>query len=239
MSGHSKWSTIKHQKAAADKKRGKLFSRLSRQISVAAREGDDAEFNYKLRSAIEEAQNADMPKENIKKAIKKGAGKLDSGGLESVVYEGYGPEKIAVIVEVITDNKNRTSSLIKSFFEKHNGSLGSPNSVGYRFSKKGIITIEKRKDFENQALQLIDLGVDDFQEGGGIVQVYCAPKKLAQLKKEIEKQGFKVKSTELSFEPNTPLIIKDKQKKEKVLNFLNKLDDLDDVQKIHSNVELK
>jgi YebC/PmpR family DNA-binding regulatory protein len=237
MSGHSKWSTIKHQKAAADIKRGKVFSRLAKAIAVAAKDGEDPSSNYKLRAAIEAAQAAQMPKNNIQRAIKKGAGTKEAGRLESIIYEGYGPEKIAVVVEVITDNKNRAASEIKSTFEKHGGSLGSPNAVLYLFSKKGIITVAKSDNFEEQALAMIDLGAEDFEEGENIVQVHCSPSQLTKLKQSLEQKNFVIKGAELSFEPKIAIPVENAQKKEKILNFLNKLDDLEDVQKVYSNVD--
>jgi len=239
MSGHSKWSTIKHQKGVEDKKRGKLFSKLGKAISIAAREGgDDVGTNVRLRFTIEQAKQANMPKVNIQRAIEKGAGKGKEGQLEEITYEGFGPEKICVIVECITDNKNRTAAEIKSFFEKRGGGLGSPGSVSYLFKRKGLIVLEKEKDWEDQALQLIDLGAEDFEEDEKMVHLYVKPSKLEEIKLKLNKAGFKIEKTEFSLEAETLVPLVNPEKKEKVLGFLNQLDDLDDVQKVYCNVDL-
>lgn len=239
MSGHSKWSTIKHQKGAEDKKRGKLFSKLAKAISIAAREGgSDVGSNVRLRFAINQAKQSNMPKVNVKRAIERGTGKGKEGRLEEATYEGFGPGKICVIVECITDNKNRTAAEIKSFFEKKGGGLGGPGSVSYLFKRKGLIILKKEKDWENQALKLIDLGVEDFAETGELIQVYTHPKELEEIKGKIAKAGFKVNQAEISLEPETLAPFSDPEKKEKIINFLSQLDDLDDVQKVYCNVDL-
>lgn len=241
MSGHSKWSTIKHQKSIADAKKGKIFSKIAKAITIAVREGKSAEpeNNPRLRLAIEQAKTVNMPKENIKRAIDRGLGKGSESALEAVVYEGYGPEKAALIIECITDNKNRTAAEIKSFFERFGGRLGAPGSVSYLFQKKGMILIVKEGDFESQALKLIDLGIDDFEESNGFVEVYTKVEKVEKLRQKIIESGFKIKESGLVYKPLNLLIIDDKEKKEKVLNFLNKLDEMDDVQRIFCNVDFQ
>jgi len=239
MSGHSKWSTIKHQKSAEDKKRGKLFSRLVKAIMIAAREGGgDPQANAKLRMAIDQAKQANMPKENIKRAVERGEGKDGSSQLERVVYEGYGPAKIAVMAECITDNKNRTAAEVKSFFERNDGGLGSPGSVAYLFERKGIISLEKEKDVQDQLLKLIDLGIEDFEEDQELIEIYTQPSQLAEKKKLISQAGFLIRQAEISLEPAVSVTISEPEKKEQILKFLSGLDDLDDVQKIYCNVDL-
>lgn len=238
MSGHSKWSTIKHQKAIEDKKRGKIFSKLAKVITVAVREGGaDQETNHKLRVAIDQAKEANMPKDNIKRAIDRGAGGEKGGGLEEIIYEAYGPEKIALMVECITDNKNRTGSEIRSFFERNGGVIASPGAVSYLFKRQGMLLVEKEKDFENQALQLIDLDIEDFSEAGELVEVYTQPAQLEEIKRKIIKAGFRVKQADLSYKPVNSVSVADPEKKKKLLNFLNELDELDDVQKIYCNAD--
>lgn len=238
MSGHSKWSTIKHQKAAADQKRGKVFSKLGKAIAVAAREGNsgDPETNAKLRLAMEQARAANMPKDNVKRAIEKGLGTGDGGSLQAITYEGFGPEKTAIIIECITDNKNRTAAEIKSFFERSGGNLGAPGSAAYMFDQKGLILVEKQGDGEDQMLALMDLGVDDVTLDKNLIEVYTLPQKLDEVRKNILEKGYKVKEAGLTFKPQT-LVPLAGGKKEKLLKFLDQLDDFDDVQKIYCNAD--
>jgi YebC/PmpR family DNA-binding regulatory protein len=239
MSGHSKWSTIKHQKGTADVKRGKAFSKIGRAISVAVKEGGGTtpESNARLRLAIEQARAINMPKDNIKRAIDKGAGIAGTGILETVTYEGFGPEKIAVIIDCVTDNKNRTSSEIKSYLERVGGNLGSPGSCSYLFQKKGIIILDKTSEnSQEEILKLIDLGVDDVEEDGSLIEVYSKPEELEKLKNKIIAAGFIIKEASLTFKPLTLIDISNPDKKKKILSFLESLDDFDDVQKIYCNV---
>ena len=222
MSGHSKWSTIKHQKATTDQKRGRVFSKLAKAISVVAKDSQsgDPEKNPSLRLIIEQAKSVNMPKQNIQRAIERGLGKGGGADLETIFYEGFGPERIAVVVECITDNKNRTTSEVKSFFERGGGNLGAPRSASYLFEKKGLILVEKGKDLQEQILKLIDLGIEDIEEDEFLIEVYTKTEELEKFKKEIKKMGFVIKEASLALRAKNLMPIKDKEKKEKILKFL-------------------
>ena len=239
MSGHSKWSTIKHAKAAEDKKRGKVFSKLAKAITVAAREGGgEVESNAKLRVAIDQAKSMNMPKANIDRAIQRGSGTGEGGGLETVTYEGFGPEKTAVVVECVTDNRNRTGAEIKSFFESHGGNLGAPGSANYMFEKKGTIIVKKKGDGEEQVLELIDLGVDDVSEEEELLEVYTKPQELEAIKKKVEEKGYEIKEASLGLKAKTMAPVKEEKQKERVLKFLTELDEMDDVQNVYCNADM-
>ena len=238
MSGHSKWSTIKHQKETQDKKRGQLFSKLSRQITVAVTEGDsgDPEINFKLRLAIEKARQANMPKENINRAILKGKGREEEGKLIEVVYEGFGPEGTAVIVEGITDNKNRSLAEIKKFFEKRGGRLVDHGAVKYLFEKKGFLLVKKQDDTEKQILEIIDLGAEDVEESEEGIEVYTSPSLLADFARKLERGGFKLTSFQLVLKPKNLINLEGKAA-EKVLRFLKELEEKDDVLRVFSDAD--
>lgn len=238
MSGHSKWSTIKHQKETADKRRGQAFSKLSKAISVAAREGTDPESNFKLRLTIEKAKQANVPKDNITRAIKKGSGQLGGESLKEVTYEGYGPAKVAVIVEAVTDNKNRTTSEIKNIFERGGGSLVSPGAVVYQFEKAGLIRVSKNKDPEAMMLAMIDLGAEDVEEADGMIEVFTRPGKLEVVANQLEEANFSVQEKELFMRPKSFVILTAEAEKEKILKFMETLEEHDDVQKVFANFDL-
>jgi len=235
MSGHSKWSTIKRKKEVTDNARGKVFSKLSKAISVAVKTGggESVGTNYKLKMAIEAAKSANMPKANIERAISKGT---NSGDMTEVVYEGYGPENISVIVEAATDNRNRTAQELKGFFDKGGGTLGGPGSVAFNFEQKGLIVVNKQNS-DSQILALIDMGVDDIEDTGDL-EVLVAPDKLHQIKTKIEEAGFKVLDASLIQDPKTYVQVQ-ADKSEKVLKFLQNLNDHDDVQKVFANVDFQ
>ena len=244
MSGQSKWSTIKRQKGANDAKKGQLFSKLARAITLAAKTGGPSpEGNLRLRLLIWEARASNMPKENVERAIKHAAG-ADSDALQEVLYEGYGPSGIAVLVEVTTDNKNRTAQEIKNLFEKGGGSLGGPGSVSFQFDHKGLITIEKAMPAGRQGspqetmLSLIDMGAQDLEESSDAIEVYVAPNELSRMRERIEKGGIKVTSAELTYKPKNTVPLSDKNKAAKVLSFLDILDDHDDVQRVFANFDI-
>lgn len=238
MSGHSKWSTIKRRKEAEDKKRGLIFSKLSKQISIAAREGADPEKNFKLRLAVEKAKQANMPKDNIDRAIKKGGGEGEKEKWGEVVYEGYGPAGIAVIAEAITDNKNRTTSEIKNIFERGGGRLAGPGAVSFQFEKMGMITIKKPKKVEEAILAIIDLGVEDVEEALDAIEVYTRPEKFDEVAKKLKEKNFSVEDKELVMRPKAIVKIIEEEKKEKVLKFMDTLEAHDDVQKVFANFDL-
>ncbi|MBI2355992.1 MAG: YebC/PmpR family DNA-binding transcriptional regulator [Candidatus Doudnabacteria bacterium] len=246
MSGHSKWAQIKRQKAVTDAKRGSLFTKLAKNITVAVREGGgtDPSFNFKLRMAIEQARDAAMPNENIDRAVKRGSGE-GKEAIEQVAYEGYGPGGSAFIVEAVTDNKNRTTANVRSIFDKHGGRLGEQGSVGWMFESKGQILIENSafakasadKQPGNLALELIDQGVEDVKETENGLEVYTLPLDLEKTKKFIEDKKIKILSSELIMRPAQNLEVAEQDKK-KVQNLINALQDDDDVVNVHSNVNL-
>jgi len=238
MSGHSKWSTIKRQKEAADKKRGLVFSKLARAISLAAREGPDPAMNFKLRLAVEKAKQANMPKQNIERAIKKGSGGGEGEKWQEIVYEGYGPAGVAVIVEAVTDNRNRTTSEIKNIFERGGGSLASPGAVAYQFEKMGMITLKKPAAAEEAILSIIDLGAQDVEEATDAIEVYTRPEELEATARKLQAKGFLIQDRELVMRPKTTVKISDREKGEKVLKLLELLENHDDVQKVFANFDL-
>jgi YebC/PmpR family DNA-binding regulatory protein len=238
MSGHSHWATIKRQKEAADKQRGQIFSKLSRAIAVAARQGADPETNFKLRLAIEKAKEYNLPKENILRAIRRGSGQEEGEKWEEITFEGYGPEGIGVIVETVTDNRNRTTAEIKNIFERGEGSLAGPGAVSYLFRKTGLITVKKEENVDEQILKLIDLGVEDVEEATDAIEIYTSPENLKDIEEKIKNSSFEVKSAEIIMKPVTPVVISDPQKAQKVLRFMDNLENHDDVQKIYANFDI-
>jgi len=235
MSGHSKWSTIKHKKEATDHKRGQIFTKLVRAITVAARDnGPEIDSNFKLRLAVEKAHQVNMPKVNIDRAIEKGTGTGSMGFMEAV-YEGFGPGNTAIIVEVLTDNKNRVVSELKKIFEKNGGSLGQPGSVSFLFDKKGRLVVEKKAAVDEQMLKLIDVGVDDVVETEMGIAVLMPANRLDEVKSKVEAIGFLVKEAGLVYLAKNSLDL-DQGKRVKAENFLDELDDLDDVQEVYTNL---
>jgi YebC/PmpR family DNA-binding regulatory protein len=238
MSGHSKWATIKRQKAVTDNKRGKLFSKLSKNITVAVRTGGGADpgSNFKLRVAVEKARQAAMPADNIDRAIKKGSGE-GKEAIESVLYEGYGPAGSAIIVEAVTDNKNRTTQNIRLVFNRHGGRMGEQGSVGWMFESKGQILLEKQPGMENLALDLIDQGAEDIKETEEGMEVYTLPIDLEKTKKWLEEKGFKILDAEVIMKPNQNVELTDQEAKD-FQELISILEEDDDVMNVHSNVNL-
>lgn len=236
MSGHSHYATIKRQKDINDAKRGNLFSKMAREITIAVREGGvEPDSNYKLRIAIEKARSVNMPKSNIQRAINSGS---RGGALEEITYEGFGPGGIGVIVKVATDNRNRTAQEMKNIFERVGGSLAGPGAVSFNFENKGFLLIDKDKDSQSQILKLIDLGVEDVEETSDGIEVYTQPDKLSLVRKEIEKAGFKIKQTELQMKAKSYQTITDENKAKKAISFLDTLSEHDDVQSLYSNLDV-
>lgn len=235
MSGHSKWSTIKHKKAAADSKRGQIFTKLGRAITIAAKEGGpDITSNFKLRLVVDKARAVNMPKVNIERAIEKGSGLGAGGSLETAVYEGFGPAQVAVIIEVVTDNKNRAAAEIKKAFERGGGNLGQPGSVAYLFSKKGRLQVDKQADVDNQILKIIDMGVDDVEAAAEAVEVLVPAANLAKTREQLAAGGFAVKSAELIYKPLALMELNPDQE-QKLTTWLDELEELDDVQSVYTN----
>lgn len=237
MSGHSKWSTIKRKKEANDAARGKLFSKLARAISIAVKTGggQDQGTNNKLKDAVEAAKSANMPKNNIDRAISRGGG---GEKLEEVTYEGFGPKGIGVLVEVATDNRNRSGQEIKGLFERGGGSLAGPGAVSFNFEPKGLLLVDKKGNLEEQQLALIDLGAEDVEEAEDGIEVYVNPAKMSDLKKGITDSGFKVKSSELYKKPKSLQEVSDIDTVKRTLTFLTKLEEHDDVQKVYTNINI-
>jgi len=241
VSGHSKWSSIKHKKGAADKKRGKLFSKLSRAIMVAAKEGGaDPAANLALQNAIEKARSYSMPKDNIERAIAKGSGEAGDGAAwETVVYEGYGPDGVAVIVEALTDNRNRTASDVRHLFSKHGGNLGATGAVAWQFERRGIVLVDAEGvDEEELFLAVAEAGADDVELDGSTFQVSSAPEQLALVREAVEAAGFTIESAELSMVPKVTVAIDDESTAKKVVRLVEGLEDNDDVQDVYANFDI-
>ena len=239
MSGHSKWSSIKHRKGAADAKRGKLFSKLSRAIIVAAREGGpDPTANLALQNAIEKARSYSMPKDNIERAIARGSGAdSDSAAFETVVYEGYGPSGIAVIVEALTDNRNRTASEVRHALSKHDGNLGGSGSVMWLFERRGIVLVEDA-DEDELLLAAAEGGADDVTRDGSTFQITAAPEALKSVREAVEQAGFTVESAELTMVPKTTVEVGDETSARKILRLIDALEESDDVQDVYANFDI-
>ncbi|MFC1810448.1 YebC/PmpR family DNA-binding transcriptional regulator [Patescibacteria group bacterium] len=241
MSGHSKWHSIKHKKGAADAKRGKIFTIHAKLITIAAREGGgDPETNAALRSAIDNAKAANVPNTNIDKAVKRGTGEDKDGAVISeIMYEGYGPAGIAVYIQALTDNKNRTVANVKNILTKNGGNMGTAGSVAYLFHKKGYLMVKATPDkFDDVELAAIDAGAEDIQRGSDSIEVYTAPNELHSVKKGLEDAGFKIESSELTYEPENTVEIADEDKARKVLKFMDALEEDDDVSNVFSNFDI-
>jgi len=241
LSGHSKWSSIKHKKGAADAKRGQLFSKLSRAILVAAKEGGgDPVNNLALQNAIEKARSYSMPKENIDRAIAKGSGAdADANAFETIVYEGYGPEGVALIVEALTDNKNRTAADVRHLFAKHGGNLGATGAVAWQFERLGVVVVlAEGADEEDLLLAAADAGADDVQPDGSTFQVTSAPEALASVREAVEQAGFAIESAELQLVPKTTVSIDDEAKARQVMRLVDALEENDDVQDVYANFDI-
>ena len=239
MAGHSHWAGIKHKKGKADKQRSKIFSKLSKEITVAAKLGDkDPSMNPRLRSAIQAARSANMPKDNIERAIDKSSVNTETN-FENLRYEGFGPEKVAVIVEALTDNKNRTASNIRTIFQKAGGSLGTQGSASHNFSQLGIIKVDKNELSEEAILDLaVEAGADEFKTNSNYYEIHCSKNEIYNVKKELEKKISNFISTEIEWVPlNSVKVAKDK--KDDLVSFFETLEDDDDIQNIYSNVELE
>jgi YebC/PmpR family DNA-binding regulatory protein len=238
MSGHSKWHSIKHKKGAADAKRGKLFSKLARAITVAARDGGDITGNPTLATAVQKAKDASMPKDKIQKAIDVGTGAgADGAAIERIVYEGYGPAGVAVLVEALTDNRNRASAEIRHAFSKHGGSLGEPGSVAWIFEKKGAIVVDGGRYGEDDLIGAIDAGAEDVREDEGKLRVICEPTDLTAVREALEGEGIEVESAGMVTEPKSSVELKGHDA-ERLLRLLDSLDDQDDVDEVYANFDI-
>jgi len=238
MAGHSHWAGIKHKKGKADKQRSKIFSKLSKEITVAAKLGDkDPSMNPRLRSAVQAARSANMPKDNIERAINKSSMNTELN-FENLRYEGFGPEKVAVIVEALTDNKNRTASKIRTIFQKAGGSLGTQGSASHNFTQLGIIKIDKKEISDERVFELaIEAGAEECKSNDNFHEIQCAINEIYNVKKELEKEINNFISTEIEWLPLNSVEIS-KEKKDDIINFFELLEDEDDVQNIYSNAKL-
>jgi len=237
MSGHSKWSTIKRKKGAKDAKRGATFSKVARLIEVSAKGGADPDMNFKLKLAIAKAKEVNMPNSNIEKAIQKGSGTgEESSNIEEVAYEGLAPGNVGVIIQTVTDNKNRTVSEIRHLFSKNGGTFGT--SVAWQFENMGVIQIAKTNNLEEMQLAIIDSGAIDFEDIGDVLEVHTQPKELDKIKNKLEQAGLLVKSATLEMVAKNKTVIQDKTIASKVLNFLDLLEDHDDISEIYSTLDV-
>ncbi len=237
MSGHSKWSQIKRQKGVADAKRGQLFTKLAREIIVAGRQGGASlESNFQLRLAVQKARDNNMPSENIERAIKRGSGEAEAAALMEVKLEGYGPNGIAILVEALTDNRNRAIQEVRRLFTRHGGNLGESGCVSWLFESRGVITVESdASDAEEVALRAIDAGAEDVKTEKGYVEIYTQPQDLETVRKVVEEKE-RVISAELSLMPKTTVLVEE-NKAVQALNFLDELEGLEDVQRVSSNMD--
>ncbi len=239
MSGHSHWATIKHKKGAADARKGKLFSKIARLIILAARQGGgDPKMNLKLAYALEEARAANMPKDNVERAIKRGTGELEGVTYEEVTYEGYGPGGVAFLVEALTDNKNRSASEIRKIFEGTGGNLGTTGSVRRLFDRKGILRVAAAGVSEDQLLSdVLDAGADDMEKAGDSFEITTSATDFDKVKKALADKKYKIESSELGMVPSMSVPV-DEETGQKILRLMDGLDESDDVQKIYANFQL-
>src|SRR5918912_2427072 len=239
MAGHSKWASIKHKKAVVDQRRGAHVTKLARAIQVAAREGGgDPDTNAALALAVQKAKDASMPKDNIERAIGKGTGAgTDADAIETVVYEGYGPGGVAILVEALTDNRNRTSAEVRHVFTKHGGSLGEPGSVAWTFEKKGELVVDATRYSEDDLLPAIDAGAEDISRDGDVWEVVTSPTDLAAVRSALEAAGVELESAELVMRPTSRTPVDDSQVA-RLMRLVEALEDHDDVQAVHANFDV-
>ena len=239
MSGHSKWATIKHKKGAADKARGKLFGKLIRQVEVAAREGGgDPEMNPTLRTMFQKARDASVPMDTIERAIKRGTGDLEGVIYEQVTYEGYAPGGIAVLVDVLTDNRNRTGSEIRNLFTKNGGSMAEPGAVSWQFDRKGVVLADRAADEEDLMLVALEAGAEDLADDGEAWRITTPPTDLHTVRTAVEGAGVSVTSSELTMVPSATVPVEESSVAKRVIALIDALDDNDDVQDVYANFDI-
>lgn len=239
MAGHSHWAGIKHKKAANDKKRGKLFSKMAKEIMVAARlGGGDPDMNPRLRQAIEKAKSVSLPKDNIERAVKKGTGELGGEDYMDLIYEGYGPGGVAIMVECLTDNKNRTAADVRSIFSKHGGNLGENGCVAYLFSRKGVLTYDAERYSEDDILEVaLEAGAEDVSTQGGAIEVDTAPDDFDTVLSALQEKSFEHETAEITMVPESTISL-DEDGTRKALRLIELLDDHDDVQNVSTNLDI-
>ena len=239
MSGHSKWSSIKHKKAIVDSRRGAQFSKLARAIMVAARDGGgDPDTNVTLENAVRKAKEASMPKDNIERAITKGSGEGgEADAIEAVLYEGYGPGGVAVLVEALTDNRNRTSADVRHAFSKQGGNLGEPGSVAYLFDKKGTIVVDAERYSEDDLMVAVEAGAEDISTDEGVFEVVTEPSDFTAVRTALEQAGIEMESAEMSYRPSSVVPI-DETQAGKLMRLIESLEESDDVSDVHANFDV-
>jgi YebC/PmpR family DNA-binding regulatory protein len=239
MAGHSKWAGIKHKKAIVDARRGKLFTKLARGITVAAKDGGgDPEGNPALALAVQRARDASMPKDNIERAIAKGTGEgSDADALEAVLYEGYGPGGVALLVEAVTDNRNRTGSEVRHIFAKQGGNLGEPGSVAYLFDKKGVVVVDANRYSEDDLMVAIDAGAEDIALDDDVYEITCDPSDLTAVREALEAAGIELETAEIAQQPKTRVPL-DEDGAGKLMRLIDALEDQDDVDAVHANFDV-
>jgi YebC/PmpR family DNA-binding regulatory protein len=239
MSGHSKWATIKHQKGAKDKARGKLFAKLIRQVEVAAREGGgDIEANATLRTMYAKARAASVPIDTIDRAIKRGTGELEGVTYESITYEGYAPGGVALLIDVLTDNRNRTGAEVRSVFSRMGGSMAEPGAVSWQFSRKGVILVPRSADEDEVMLAALDAGAEDIVDDGDEWRLTCGPQATEAVREALEAAGLTVVSAESTMVSSTTIEVTDPDEAKKILRIMDALEDHDDVQDVYSNFDI-
>jgi len=239
MSGHSKWATIKHKKGAADKARGKLFAKLARQIEVAARQGGgDVDSNASLRTMVLKAKAAQMTKDAIDRAIKRGIGENDGANYESITYEGYAPGGVALLIDVLTDNRNRTASDVRSAFTKFGGSMAEPGAVGWQFTRRGVILVDGGADEDAVMTAALEAGADDVERDGGSWKVLTDPSAVWDVKEALENSDVAVQSAESTMVSSTTIEVSDKEDARQILRIMDTLEDNDDVQDVYANFDI-
>jgi len=239
MSGHSKWATIKHKKGAADKKRAKLFAKLIKQVEVAARQGGgDLEANATLRTMYQKARDSSVPLDTIERAIKRGTGELEGVNYEPVTYEGYAPAGVALYVEVLTDNRNRSGSDMRSIFSKNGGSMAEPGAVAWQFERKGIITLDRSLDEDDLMLMALEHGGEDLVDEGDTWRLTCAPTDLNGLREALEENGVEFENADLTMLPTSTVEVTDASDAKAILHLIDALDDNDDVQDVFANFDM-
>lgn len=242
MAGHSKWANVKHRKARVDAQKGKLFTKLAREIIVAAREGGgDLNTNFRLRLAVQKAREANMPNENINRAIQKGCGEGDSQQLEQLSYEGYGPGGVAVLLEIMTDNRNRTAAEIRHIFSRRGGNMGESGCVSWMFKRKGYLTIDKTEGLpseEDLMALALDAGAEDFKEEGSSYVIVTPPEEFENLKEKFQENNIKFSTAEITMVPETTVLIDNREEAGKLLSLLDALEEHDDVQNVYANFDI-
>lgn len=240
MAGHSKWANIKHRKSRVDAQKGKVFTKISKEIMVAARHGGgDINNNFRLRLAVQKAREANMPNENIQRAILKGTGELESENYEEIVYEGYGPGGTAIMLDILTDNRNRTAGEIRHIFSRHGGSLGESGCVNWMFKRRGYLEVDPEGQDEDSLMMLaLEAGAEDFEATEDGFEIYTAPEDFESVKEKLEAEGIRFREAEVTMIPQNTVEITDVEDGKRVMNLLEALMDHDDVQNVYSNVDL-